>query len=203
MLVQKGQATTIYIAKEEYKRYQELVKAKLGKKAGPRIVELIRQDAASLEGKPVIDNNESINELQARLEVLTKKRDDLIKILNQHDVFKGLRAAAVNDFGLDLSFESIDKAKLTIANMIKAFNDGKIDEAQGDFQLFLGLIETGIERHKVLNRLAELRTEKYCEPIVQLQQPAANKPTELAERERVTEEEAEENKDNEGEDEEE
>jgi hypothetical protein len=207
MLVQKGQATTIYIAKEEYRRYQDLVKAKLGKKAGPRIVELIRQDAASLEGKPVIDNNESINELQARLEVLTKKRDDLIKILNQHNVFKGLKATAVNDFGLDLSFESTDKAKLTIAKMIKAFNDGKIDETQGDFQLFLGLIETGIERHKVLNRLAELRTEKYCDPTMQPQQPAANKPTEPTEstenKQAAEEETEEENKDNEGEDEEE
>ncbi len=200
MLVQKGQATTIYIAKEEYRRYQDLVKAKLGKKAGPRIVELIRQDVASLEGKPVIDNNESINELQARLEVLTKKRDDLIKILNQHDVFKGLRATAVNDFCLDLSFESTDKAKLTIAKMIKAFNDGEIDETQGDFQLFLGLIETGIERHKVLNRLAELRTEKYCDSTVE-QPLAANGPTEPTEsiesKQAAEEEDEEENKDSE------
>ncbi|MGA3290879.1 MAG: hypothetical protein ABSD42_11645 [Candidatus Bathyarchaeia archaeon] len=146
-MVQKGQATTIYIAKEEYRRYQDLVKAKLGKKAGPRIVELIRQDVTNLEGKPVIDNNEDINELQTRLKSLIKEEDDAKRILEQHEVISFKRHP--------------DKAKKAIAMMVTDFNARKIRADLGDFQLFIGYAELHIEYCKVLSRLAELRAQKY------------------------------------------
>jgi hypothetical protein len=161
MLVQKGQATTIYIAKEEYRRYQDLVKAKLGKKAGPRIVELIRQDVTNLEGKPVIDNNEDINELQTRLKSLIKEEDDAKRILEQHEVLDHL--VHLSQHGpYNISFKRHpDKAKKAIAMMVTDFNARKIRADLGDFQLFIGYAELHIEYCKVLSRLAELRAQKY------------------------------------------
>ena len=160
-MVQQGQATTIYIAKEEYKRYQTIVKEKLGKKAGPRIVELIRQDVANLEGKPVIDNNEDINELQTRLKSLIKEEDDAKRILEQHEVLDHLVHFSQHS-PYNISFKRHpDKAKKAIAMMVTDFNAGKIRADLGDFQLFIGYAELHIEYCKVLSRLAELRAQKY------------------------------------------
>ena len=160
-MVQQGQATTIYIAKDEYKRYQTIVKEKLGKKAGPRIVELIRQDVANLEGKPVIDNNEDINELQTRLKSLIKEEDDAKRILEQHEVLDHLVHLSQHS-PYNISFKRHpDKAKKAIAMMVTDFNAGKIRADLGDFQLFIGYAELHIEYCKVLSRLAELRAQKY------------------------------------------
>ncbi|MGA3059011.1 MAG: hypothetical protein ABSD92_01435 [Candidatus Bathyarchaeia archaeon] len=193
-MVQQGQATTIYIAKEEYKRYQTIVKEKLGKKAGPRIVELIRQDVANLEGKPVIDNNEDINELQTRLKSLTKEDDDVSRILEQHGVLDDLYRLA-NNSPYNISFKPHpDKAKKAIAMMVTDFNAKKlrVQVDLGDFQLFIGLAELHIEYCKVLSRLAELRAQKYTADPTQTPETEAPQieaqPTESAEIKQVAEE---------------
>jgi len=176
-MVQQGQATTIYIAKEEYKRYQTIVKEKLGKKAGPRIVELIRQDAANLEGKPVIDNNEDINELQTRLKSLIKEEDDAKRILEQHEVLDHLVHLSQHS-PYNISFKRHpDKAKKAIAMMVTDFNAGKIRADLGDFQLFIGYAELHIEYCKVLSRLAELRAQKYtADPTQTTETPETEAP---------------------------
>ena len=191
-MVQKGQATTIYIAKEEYKRYQTIVKEKLGKKAGPRIVELIRQDVANLEGKPVIDNNEDINELQTRLKSLIKEEDDAKRILEQHEVLDHLVHFSQHS-PYNISFKRHpDKAKKAIAMMVTDFNAGKIRADLGDFQLFIGYAELHIEYCKVLSRLAELRAQKYTADPTQTPETEAPQteaqPTESAEIKQVAEE---------------
>jgi len=191
-MVQQGQATTIYIAKEEYKRYQNIVKEKLGKKAGPRIVELIRQDVASLEGKPVIDNNEDINELQTRLKSLIKEEDDAKRILEQHEVLDHLVHLSQHS-PYNISFKRHpDKAKKAIAMMVTDFNAGKIRADLGDFQLFIGYAELHIEYCKVLSRLAELRAQKYTADPTQTPETEAPQieaqPTESAEIKQVAEE---------------
>jgi len=191
-MVQKGQATTIYIAKEEYKRYQTIVKEKLGKKAGPRIVELIRQDVANLEGKPVIDNNEDINELQTRLKSLIKEEDDAKRILEQHEVLDHLVHLSQHS-PYNISFKRHpDKAKKAIAMMVTDFNAGKIRADLGDFQLFIGYAELHIEYCKVLSRLAELRAQKYTADPTQTPETEAPQieaqPTESAEIKQVAEE---------------
>ena len=191
-MVQQGQATTIYIAKEEYKRYQTIVKEKLGKKAGPRIVELIRQDVANLEGKPVIDNNEDINELQTRLKSLIKEEDDAKRILEQHEVLDHLVHFSQHS-PYNISFKRHpDKAKKAIAMMVTDFNAGKIRADLGDFQLFIGYAELHIEYCKVLSRLAELRAQKYTADPTQTPETEAPQieaqPTESAEIKQVTEE---------------
>jgi hypothetical protein len=191
-MVQQGQATTIYIAKEEYKRYQTIVKEKLGKKAGPRIVELIRQDVANLEGKPVIDNNEDINELQTRLKSLIKEEDDAKRILEQHEVLDHL--VHLSQHGpYNISFKRHpDKAKKAIAMMVTDFNARKIRADLGDFQLFIGYAELHIEYCKVLSRLAELRAQKYTADPTQTPETEAPQieaqPTESAEIKQVAEE---------------
>ena len=194
-MVQQGQATTIYIAKEEYKRYQTIVKEKLGKKAGPRIVELIRQDVANLEGKPVIDNNEDINELQTRLKSLIKEEDDAKRILEQHEVLDHLVHLSQHS-PYNISFKRHpDKAKKAIAMMVTDFNAGKIRADLGDFQLFIGYAELHIEYCKVLSRLAELRAQKYtADPTQTLKTPETEalhtdaQPAESAETKQVAEE---------------
>ena len=191
-MVQQGQATTIYIAKEEYKRYQTIVKEKLGKKAGPRIVELIRQDVANLEGKPVIDNNEDINELQTRLKSLIKEEDDAKRILEQHEVLDHLVHLSQHS-PYNISFKRHpDKAKKAIAMMVTDFNVGKIRADLGDFQLFIGYAELHIEYCKVLSRLAELRAQKYTADPTQTTETEAPQieaqPTESAEIKQVAEE---------------
>ena len=191
-MVQQGQATTIYIAKEEYKRYQNIVKEKLGKKAGPRIVELIRQDVASLEGKPVIDNNEDINELQTRLKSLIKEEDDAKRILEQHEVLDHLVHFSQHS-PYNISFKRHpDKAKKAIAMMVTDFNAGKIRADLGDFQLFIGYAELHIEYCKVLSRLAELRAQKYTADPTQTPETEAPQieaqPTKSAEIKQVAEE---------------
>jgi hypothetical protein len=194
-MVQQGQATTIYIAKEEYKRYQTIVKEKLGKKAGPRIVELIRQDVANLEGKPVIDNNEDINELQTRLKSLIKEEDDAKRILEQHEVLDHLVHLSQHS-PYNISFKRHpDKAKKAIAMMVTDFNAGKIRADLGDFQLFIGYAELHIEYCKVLSRLAELRAQKYtADPTQTPETPETEasqieaQPTESAEIKQVAEE---------------
>ncbi len=191
-MVQQGQATTIYIAKDEYKRYQTIVKEKLGKKAGPRIVELIRQDVANLEGKPVIDNNEDINELQTRLKSLIKEEDDAKRILEQHEVLDHLVHLSQHS-PYNISFKRHpDKAKKAIAMMVTDFNAGKIRADLGDFQLFIGYAELHIEYCKVLSRLAELRAQKYTADPTQTPETEAPQteaqPTESAEINQVAEE---------------
>jgi hypothetical protein len=173
------------------------VKEKLGKKAGPRIVELIRQDVANLEGKPVIDYNEDINELQTRLKSLTKEDDDVSRILEQHGVLDDLYSLA-NNSPYNISFKPHpDKAKKAIAMMVTDFNAKKlrVQVDLGDFQLFIGLAELHIEYCKVLSRLAELRAQKYtADPTQTLKTPETEalhtdaQPAESAETKQVAEE---------------
>jgi len=123
---------------------------------------LIRQDIANLEGKPLIDSDEGSKELQTRLEALTKKRSDIIKILDS-DLFERLKKLALEEY--HLSIEPPDKAKEAIVLMIKDFNDGKIDVDPGDFQVFIGYVEVAIEYWKVVGRLKEIRSKKYLSDV--------------------------------------
>ena len=55
--------------------------------------------------------------------------------------------------------------------MLKAFKQGKIHARADDFSVFLGLVELSIGRHKIINRLDELRLETYGSLDSQVQQP--------------------------------
>jgi hypothetical protein len=140
--------------------YRRVCKEKLGQKAGPRIVELIKKDLAELLGKPVITIDEDVSELGCRLIELSKRRNDIIKDLTQRKVFADLFDAFEDCNG---SAKTPETAKITIQNMQKAFREDKIAVDEGDFQIFLGLLEICTERFQVISRLADLRSKKYAD----------------------------------------
>jgi len=159
-LVQKGKATTIYCAPTLMTDYRKACREKLGEKAGPRIVRLIKTDLAGLLGKPVVDDGEDVKELQNRLKEAFKERDEVLKILKNHGVLDELVDLAEE---YNLNYNTPEKARDIIQKMLQAFNAGKISTiTDGDFQLFISLCEMGIERHKILNRLTDLRIVKYA-----------------------------------------
>jgi hypothetical protein len=146
---------TITMDPQVWKRGKEVWKEKLNRKGSTRLQELAVADIEALTGTK---NSGAMNrsDLESKLLAITKKRDALVETLRKHKVFDALQSLAVDSYGLDFQ-KAPDAARKVIVEMSKDYKTKAFEDTdRGDFQLFMILIQIGIERHETLNQLVAL-----------------------------------------------